>query len=117
MKSTKKEPIPEMIGMPMMGGVNFPPIEVPKFDGIIMKWRPFWEQFQAAIQNKPHLEDVDKLTYLRDAIKGGRAMYVIQGGTQTAESYGEAIKYLEDSYECLELPIMSISGASFKPSS
>ena len=68
------------------------------FDGTILNLRPFWEQFQAAVHNKPHLGDVDKLTYLQDALKGGPAMYIIQGLAQTAESYVEAIKCLKDHY-------------------
>ena len=71
---------------------------VPTFDGTILNWRPFWEQFQAAAHDKPCLGDVDKLTYLRDALKGGPAMYIIQGLTQTAESYAEAIKCIKDLY-------------------
>ena len=73
----KKAPTGDRLGMPMMDGVNLPRIAVPKFDGNILNWRPFWEQFQAAVHEKPHLEKVDKLTYLRDAI------YVIQGLTCT----------------------------------
>ena len=84
----------------MMDRVNLPRIEIPKFVGNILNWRPFWEQFLAAAHDKPHLGEFDKLTYLRDAIKGGPAMFVIQGLTQTAESYSEAIKCLYDRYDC-----------------
>ena len=84
----------------MMGGVNLPRIEIPTIDGNILNWRPFWDQFQAAIQDKPHLGDTDKLAYLQDALKGRPAMYVIQGLTQIAESYGEGIKCLKDRYDC-----------------
>ena len=76
----------------MMGGVNFPQIEIHTFDGTILNWQPFQGHFQAAVHNKLHLGDVDKLTYLWDALKDGPARYVIQGLTQMAESYGEVIK-------------------------
>ena len=39
------------------------------------------------MHDKPHLEEVDKLTYLRDALKDGPAKNVVKGLTQTAESY------------------------------
>ena len=94
----KKEPVPDTIGTPMMAGVNLPRIEVPKFDGNILNWRPFWEQFRAAVHDKTYLGNIDKLTYLQDAIKGGPAMYVIRGLTQTAESYDEAVKCLHERY-------------------
>ena len=59
----------------------------------------FWERFEAAVHDKPHIGDVDKLTYLRDAIKGGRGRNVIQGLTQTAESQQEAIECLKARYD------------------
>ena len=99
MEQMKKEPTLQAFGMPMMGGVNLPQIEVVAFDGTILNWRPFWEQFQAIVHDKPHLGDVDKLTYLRDAIKSVPAMYTIQGLTQMADRYAEAIKYLKDHYD------------------
>ena len=57
MKQTRKEPTPQMIWMLMMGGINLLQIEVPTFISSysILNWRPFLEQFQAAIHNKPHL--------------------------------------------------------------
>ena len=80
----------------MMAGVNLPRIEIPTFDGNILNWRLFWEQFQAAVHDKPQLGEVDKLTYLRNALKDGPAKSVIQGITQMAESYQEAIRCLKD---------------------
>ena len=70
-----------------MAGVNLPWIDIPTIDGNIVHLWPFWERFQSAIHDKPHLGEVDKLTYLRNAPKGGPARYVIQGLMQTAESY------------------------------
>ena len=85
--------------MSRMEGVNLPRIAIPTFDGSILNWRPFWDQFQAAVHDKPYLAEIDKLTYLRDALKGGPAMYVIEGLAQTAESYGQAVKCLHDRYD------------------
>ena len=99
MERAKKEPIWEAFGMPMMGGLNLPQIELPNFNGSIMNWLIFWEQFQAAIYDDPHMGDVDKLTYLWDAIKGRPSLYLIQELTQLAESYGETIKCLNDCYD------------------
>ena len=56
-------------------------------------------QFQATIHDKPHLGDIDKLTYLQDALKGGPAMYLMQGLKQKADSYEEAIECLQDCYD------------------
>ena len=87
-------------GMPTTSGVNLPRIEVPTFDGNILNWRLFWEQFDSAIHSKHTLTDSDKLTYLRDALKGGPAKSVIGGRlTQTSASYEEAIKCLQIRYD------------------
>lgn len=98
MEQTKKQTIPQAIRMPTMSGVNLPWIEVPMFDSTIPNWRPFWEPFQDTFHNKSHLEDVDKLTYLRDALKGRPDMYLIQGLTKMAESYGEFINCVKNWY-------------------
>ena len=77
-----------------ISGVWLPWIEVPTFDGNILNWWTFWEQFKSTVHTKTQLTDSDKLTYLRDVLKDGPARYVVSGLTQTFESYGEAIKCL-----------------------
>ena len=88
----KKEPNPKIAEMPMISGINLPRIDIPTSDGNILNWRLFWEQFQAAVHDKPHLGEIDKLTYLHDALRNGPARNIIQGLTESAESYQEAIK-------------------------
>ena len=97
-ESTKKEPDLKVIGMPLMAGVDFPQIEVLTFDGRILNWWSFWVQSQATIKNTPLMGYINKLMYLRDALKGEPAMYVIEGLTQMAKSYKEPIKYLKDCF-------------------
>ena len=80
-------------------GVKLPKISVPTFDGNIMNWSSFWEQFEVSIHKKENLEDVEKLAYLRDALKDGSAKLVIQGLSQTAGNYAEAIKCLQERYD------------------
>ena len=88
----------------MMGGVNLSWIEVPKFNGTTLNWRLFWEKFQTTVLDKPHLGEIDKLTYLWNALKGGSAMYIIQSLTQMAEGYEEAIKCRKELYNCPKVP-------------
>ena len=71
-------------------GVKLPKISVPTFDGNIMNWSSFWEQFEVSIHKKENLEDVEKLAYLRDALKDGSPKLVIQGLSQTAGNYVES---------------------------
>ena len=88
-ESTKKEPTSDRFGVPAITGVNLPRIEIQTFDSNILNWRLFWEQFQGAVHDKPQLEEVDKLTYLRDTLENGLARNAIKGLTQTAETNQE----------------------------
>ena len=49
------------------------------------------------------LNDTEKLMYLQDAFKDVPARFVIEGLTQTSESYEEAIKCLKELYELPQL--------------
>ena len=98
--SKEEKPHPPTASGPIgVTGIQLPRIEVPTFDGNILNWRVFWEQFESSIHNKPHLTDSDKLTYLRDALKDSPAKNTIIGLTQTAESYSEAIRCLQERYD------------------
>ena len=80
-------------------GIRLPKISVPTFDGNILNWTTFWEQFEVTVHNKDHLQDVEKLAYLRDAVKGGPARHVIEGLSRTAGSYSEAIECLKERFD------------------
>ena len=84
---------------PPIGGVKLPKIEVPTFDGTMLNWRSFWDQFCAAVHDKVQLTDADKLAYLRHAIKDSPARHTIEGLTQTSDSYAEAIACLQRRYD------------------
>ena len=73
-------------------GVKLLKISVPAFEGNIMNRSSFWKQFEVSIHQKKNLENIEKLAYLRDALKDGSAKLVIQGLSQTAGNYAEAIK-------------------------
>ena len=79
--------------------VRLPKISIPTFNGKILCWKGFWEQFDATIHGNTGLSDTEKLTYLQDAHKDGPARFVIDGLTQTSESYQEAIRCLQERYD------------------
>ena len=95
-----------------LGGVSLPHIEIPTFDGNVLNWGLFWEQFQAAIQDKLQLAEVDRLTNLQDAIKNGPAKNITQGPTQMAKGYQKAIKCLKECYHWTRLIHRDMSKAS-----
>ena len=63
-----------------------------------MNWVSFWEQFEIAVHTKEGLRDVEKLAYLKDAVKDGPAKHVIEGLSRTADSYTKAIECLRERY-------------------
>ena len=71
--SKDETPPQNLSGMIGVMGVQLPRIEVPTFDGNILIWKIFWEQFESSVHSKPQLTDSDKLTYLRDALKDSPA--------------------------------------------
>ena len=59
--------------------VELPRISIPTFDGDVLNWAVFWEQFETTIHSNEKLHDAQKLAYLRDAVASGPAKWVIQG--------------------------------------
>ena len=72
-------------------GIKLPKINVPNFDGDVLNWNSFWQQFNVAIHSKAQLNDAEKLAYRRDVLKDGPARYIVEGLTQDASYYKEAI--------------------------
>ena len=54
-------------------GVKLPKLDVPTFDGNILHWKSFWEQFCVAVHRRTNLSNSEKLVYLQHALKGGSA--------------------------------------------
>ena len=79
--------------------MKLPKIDVPTFDRNILHWTTFWEQFEVSIHSKPQHPNAEKLAYLRHALKGGTANQVIEGMSQSADQYEEAIGCLRKRYD------------------
>ena len=80
-------------------GVKLPKLAVPKFDGDIVNWRTFREQFCVSIHDRSHLTDLKKLAYLRYSLKDGSAKNVIEGLSRSGDCYKEAIDSLKTKYD------------------
>ena len=79
--------------------VKLPKLEVPTFDGTVLNWSTFWEQFQISVHSRSDLADPEKLAYLRNAVKGGSAKNVIEGLSRSGQQYIEAIESLKSRFE------------------
>ena len=87
------------VASPEGKGVKLPKLDVPKFDGNILNWRSFWEQFSVAVHDRTHLSDSEKLVYLQQSLKGGSAKSAIEGLSRSGEYYAEAVECLQARYD------------------
>ena len=79
--------------------VKLPKIDVPTFDGELLHWQTFWEQFSISVDQRSDISDAEKLVYLRHSLKDGSAKNVIEGLSHTGDQYKEAIESLKARYD------------------
>ena len=80
-------------------GIKLPKIDVPQFNGNILSWTRFWEQFRISVHERPSLSDSEKFVYLQQALKNGNARSSIDGLSQSGDNYSEAIACLKARYD------------------
>ncbi len=85
--------------IPETHSVKLPKIDIPTFDGEMLHWQTFWEQFGIAVDEQPHISDTEKLVYLRHSLKDGSAKHVIEGLSHSGNQYKEAIDTLKARYD------------------
>lgn len=78
---------------------KLPKLEVPTFDGNVLHWQQFWEQFETSVHGRDGLMNAEKLVYLQQAIRSGSARTVIEGLSHSGDQYGEAISCLKQRYD------------------
>ena len=81
------------------GGVKLPRLDVPTFDGNLVNWTVFWEQFQISVHSRSQLSNSEKLAYLKHALKEGAAKHTIDGLSGSGDHYEEAIDCLKKRFD------------------
>ena len=81
------------------GGLKLPKLDVPTFDGSVILWRAFWEQFQISVHDQKSLSNSEKLVYLKHALKDGAARQVVEGLSRSGDQYAEAVACLQGRYD------------------
>ena len=80
-------------------GVRLPKLDVPTFNGDILTWQTFWEQFCVSVHERSQLSDAEKLVYLRQALRDGAARSAIEGLSRSGEHYKEAVECLRSRFD------------------
>ena len=72
-------------------------VEVPKFDGDILKYQSWWERFRALVHENKRVSRFWKMQYLRQAMIGNAAA-LFSGREGTEEGYDDAIVRVQQRY-------------------
>jgi len=86
-----------------LGAIRPPKLEITPFDGDIMKWWEFWDQFEASV-DKASYSPVDKLNYLKSKLRG-EALTAIAGYQLTNSNYAVVVDVLKQRFGNTQLII------------
>lgn len=75
---------------------RLPKLNLPEFDGDVLNWHQFWDQFSSNIDAR-NITEVDKLLYLKASVRG-EAKQVIDGFDTTNANYQIALRTLKERY-------------------
>ena len=85
--------------------LKLPKLDLPHFDGKVLKWESFWQSFECAV-DESELPEVQKLTYLRSLLSG-EAKQCVEGLPLKADSYSASCELLKKRFGRKELVIFS----------
>ncbi|XP_070537540.1 uncharacterized protein [Ptychodera flava] len=95
--SSTSSPAPSSAPVFRHKGNHLLKLTLEKFDGEIMKWPSFIDNFMSLIHEDASLNDTEQLRYLRANLVGPPAG-VVDGLRSNKKSYGDAIELLRDKY-------------------
>ncbi|XP_052739599.1 uncharacterized protein LOC128198522 [Bicyclus anynana] len=75
---------------------RLPKLSLPEFDGDILNWATFWDQFSSNIDQR-NIPEVDKLLYLKASLKN-EASKLVEGLETTHRNYNIALATLKNRY-------------------
>ena len=78
--------------------IKLPQLEIPTFSGDKMRWKEFWDTFEATVDHNPNLTDIEKLKYLNSKLIG-EAKSAVSGILLSKENYRVAIEMLKEHFE------------------
>ena len=77
--------------------MKLPRIELSKFNGDIIEWKGFWDQFKSNVHGNNNISAIEKLNYFRTLLEDS-ALSAISELTLSAENYGQALEILQARY-------------------
>lgn len=77
--------------------VKLPKIELPTFDGDILRWQSYYQSVKVSIADNSALADVQKLEYIMRSLRGAAAESV-KGFSVVAENYEPVLTTLQERF-------------------
>ena len=74
-------------------------LEVPKFDGNSLCWFQFWEDFEELIASNTSLTNIEKFTYLNQALLTPESQKIAAEAGGPRKNFDKSVKALKASYE------------------
>jgi hypothetical protein len=81
-------------------------LELPRFGGDALKWREFWDSFQASVHDRTEISAIEKFTFLKNHLDD-EALLMVQGYSLTAANYDTVIEALAKRYGDPEIAIFA----------
>ena len=85
---------------------RLPKLEIAKFEGNVLQWQGFWNQFSAAIGSNSQLKNIDKFNYLKMYLRK-KPLDIISGLTLSSSNYLKALDFLRERYGNKQILISS----------
>ena len=77
--------------------LKLPRTELSKFNGDLIEWKGFWDQFKSTVHENNNISEIEKFNYLRTLLEDS-ALSAISGFTLSAENYGQTLEILQARY-------------------
>ena len=77
-----------------------------KFNGEVLSWQSFWDQYSVAIHSNSSLSDIEKFNYLRSYLTEATSE-CIKGLSLTSANYQKAVEILKERYGNTQILISS----------
>ena len=90
------QPPHQQINVPARAS-NRPKITLPRFDGEILRWQPFWKAFQAEIDSDDALANIKKFNYLMVQLESN-VLITVAGLTPYNENYPVLVNLLKERF-------------------
>ena len=77
--------------------IKLPQLEIPTFSGDKMRWKEFWDTFEATVDNNQNLTNIEKLNYLNSKLMG-EAKSAVSGIMLSNGNYSVAVTLLKERF-------------------